>query len=88
MAACDLHYGAFIYYKLVFYHRKKNKKLEAEIIMESKEKEVYYDQYCGTCVYADQVDKDGLPVEKCEECLSTPTNIDSHRPINYKEKRK
>ena len=53
--------------------------------MESHEKEVRYDLYCGTCKYADQVDKDGLPVEKCEECQGTPMNIDSYRPINYNE---
>ena len=53
--------------------------------MESREKEVRYDIYCRTCKYADMTDKDGLPVLRCEECQATPTNVDSTRPINYKE---
>lgn len=50
------------------------------------EKIVDFENFCGSCKYADQIDKDGLPVPKCEECLSTPTNVDSVRPINYKKK--
>lgn len=52
------------------------------------EKEVYYNLYCGTCVYVGAVDKDGFPVQKCEECQSTPMNVDTHKPINYKENSK
>lgn len=51
------------------------------------EKEVYFHEYCHSCEYFDKVDDNGLLVVKCEECLSTPSNIDSHKPINYKEKK-
>lgn len=56
--------------------------------MEGSEKEVYYDKYCPTCKYEDVLDKDGFLNGKCEECLATPMNIDSHKPVNYKEELK
>lgn len=51
----------------------------------SQEREVRFDLYCKTCAYLTAVNKDGFPVEPCEECQATPMNIDSHKPINYKE---
>lgn len=53
--------------------------------MVSNEKEVDFNKYCITCVYAVKVDDDGLLIETCEDCLATPMNIDSHKPVNYKE---
>lgn len=53
----------------------------------NKEKEVYFDQYCKNCKLATAFDKDGLLTDKCEECLDNPSNTDSHKPINFKEKK-
>ena len=48
----------------------------------SKEKFVEFDKYCLTCEHSEIPNGE----EPCEECLCTPTNIDSHKPINYKDK--
>lgn len=53
--------------------------------MESHNKEVYFHKYCATCKYENMVDKNRLPVEACETCLSMSYNVDSHKPIKYKE---
>jgi hypothetical protein len=50
--------------------------------MEGNLKEVYFDQYCPTCENKDKPEGD----DPCNECLDTPANVDSHKPINYKEK--
>lgn len=44
------------------------------------DKEVYFNQYCTTCTYKALAED----VEPCYECLSYPSNEDSHKPINYK----
>ena len=49
---------------------------------ESREKIVEFDKYCPTCKSKDVPNGE----EPCEECLCNPTNIDSHKPINYKDK--
>lgn len=47
------------------------------------EKEVRFDLYCGRCEYKDVSEDD---VEgKCWECLESPTNTDSHKPLYFKE---
>ena len=47
-------------------------------------KEVYFDQYCSTCKNKNVKEfKD-----PCNECLSNPINLYSHKPINYKEETK
>jgi len=46
-------------------------------------KEVYYNEYCSKCRNNTKVDKDGFPVEKCEECQATPMNTDSNKPVNW-----
>ena len=46
-------------------------------------KEVYFDQYCKTCEHADLKDTD----KPCCECLDNPTNLYSHKPVKYEEKR-
>ncbi len=44
-------------------------------------KEVYFDQYCKTCKYnLSKEDED-----PCYECLENPTNLYSHKPVNYEE---
>lgn len=50
--------------------------------MEELYKEVYYSQYCSTCKHRD------LPEDKdpCHECLNNPTNVYSHKPVNWKER--
>lgn len=49
------------------------------------EKEVYFNLYCKTCLYATKVDTDGALLEVCDDCLGTPMNTNSHKPVNYKE---
>ena len=44
--------------------------------------EVYFDEYCCTCEYGERDEcKD-----PCNECLDYPVNIDSHKPVYWKEK--
>lgn len=52
--------------------------------METIYKEVYFDQYCPTCVNCN------LPAtqEPCNDCLTYPTNQYSHKPIRYEENKK
>ena len=45
-------------------------------------KEVRFDQYCSSCEYRDMSEKD----DPCDECLSEPVNLQSVKPIKYKEK--
>ena len=49
--------------------------------MEHEYKEVYFDQYCKTCKYFD-VENIKDP---CNECLGEPSNLHSHKPVNYEE---
>lgn len=44
---------------------------------------VDYLAYCGTCKHKD----DDESTEPCNECLSTPTNVYSHKPTKYEEKK-
>lgn len=52
--------------------------------MEDSYKEVYFNEYCPTCKYLKTNEND----EPCEECLSSPVNLYSHKPINWKENKK
>ena len=47
-------------------------------------KEVYFDMYCHNCIHFDKVSDE----EPCDECLSEPMNIYSHKPTKYVEKEK
>ena len=50
--------------------------------MEDQYKEVYFNEYCEKCKNKDvQEDKD-----PCNECLTNPVNVNSHKPVNFKEK--
>ena len=50
---------------------------------ESKEKFVEFERYCQTCAYYDEDESD--PKSHCWDCLDEPVNVDSHKPVNYKE---
>lgn len=50
--------------------------------MEIIEKFVDFEKYCETCEYKDLEEK----YDPCHECLETPVNTGSEKPINYKEK--
>ena len=52
--------------------------------MDEAYKEVHFDSYCHTCVH---FDKAGCE-EPCDECLSEPANLYSHKPTKYVEKEK
>ena len=54
-----------------------------EVVMIGDEKEVYFDQYCPNCKNKDVDEHD--PNGECWDCLESPTNVDSHKPINFKE---
>lgn len=47
------------------------------------QKEVRYDLYCTRCKYWDKNDEYKEP---CDECMDSPTNYATDRPINFKEK--
>lgn len=50
--------------------------------MEEHVKEVRYDLYCKKCKHYE------LPQDKepCHDCLNQPWNVDSKKPIYFKEK--
>ena len=52
--------------------------------MNSDYKEVYFHEYCEKCEYKD-VDEVKDP---CNECLSEPDNLYSHKPVKFKEELK
>lgn len=45
-------------------------------------KEVDFYKYCPTCQYKETAEGE----EPCNECLTNPSNVNSHKPVNYKEK--
>lgn len=47
-------------------------------------KEVYFHEYCKTCKHKDLKEHE----EPCDECMSEPTNLDTHRPVRYEKKEK
>ncbi len=50
--------------------------------MEPMTKEVYFHLYCKDCKYFDKKDIE----DPCNDCLGEPYNIDSHKPLYFKEK--
>lgn len=52
--------------------------------MDEPYKEVYFDQYCKTCKHKDVSDVE----DPCDECLSNPINLNSHKPVNWEEQPK
>lgn len=51
--------------------------------MELIDKEVYFDKYCSKCIHKDIPETD----DPCNECLTQPSNENSHKPINFKEEK-
>ena len=49
--------------------------------MESKYKEVYYNQYCSQCKHILTEESE----EPCRDCLNEPVNLDSHKPVYFEE---
>lgn len=49
---------------------------------ESHEKLVNFHLYCPKCKHYEVAQDE----EPCNECLHYPSNIDSHKPVKYKEK--
>ena len=47
------------------------------------EKEVYFHEYCKKCENKNVSESD--PEGPCWDCLESPTAVDSHKPINFKE---
>ena len=52
--------------------------------MEEGYKEVYFGEYCKKCKHFN-TDSGKDP---CDECLTNPVNLYSHKPVNYEEKPK
>ena len=52
--------------------------------METETKFVNFDQYCNKCKNSKTAETE----DPCDECLANPTNIDSHKPINFEEETK
>lgn len=44
-------------------------------------KEVYFHEYCKTCRYQSVDDAK----DPCNECLSEPANLNSHKPVGWEE---
>lgn len=51
--------------------------------MEQKTKLVHFGEYCPKCKDKDTKETD----DPCNECLTYPTNLDSHKPVNFKEEK-
>lgn len=49
--------------------------------MQTETKFVDFDKYCTLCKYSTTEETE----DPCNECLTNPSNIDSHKPINFKE---
>lgn len=47
----------------------------------NRKKEVFFDVYCKTCKFYEQASY----LHPCNDCLNTPYNEDSHKPVNWKE---
>lgn len=50
--------------------------------MEDNYKEVYFHKYCKTCKHS----KVKATEDPCDECLATPANVNSHKPVKWTEK--
>lgn len=50
----------------------------------NRNKEVYFEKYCRTCKWISKPEIE----DPCNECLSNPSNEDSHKPVNYEEDKK
>lgn len=51
--------------------------------MEQMYKEVYFGEFCNKCLHKDVKEFE----DPCDECLTEPVNLYSHRPVNWEEKK-
>ena len=52
--------------------------------MQTETKFVNFKEYCPNCKNWDS----SIEKDPCNECLTNPTNINSHTPVNFEEKTK
>lgn len=45
-------------------------------------KEVWFGDYCKDCKYSDEAEDSDI----CNECLTECARLNSHKPVNFKEK--
>lgn len=50
--------------------------------MEINEKMVYYNEWCDKCKHWNVVETE----DPCNDCLNTPVNADSRKPVRWEEK--
>ena len=50
--------------------------------MQTETKEVYFSVYCQICKNQATLETE----DPCNECLTEPVNIESHKPVNFEEK--
>lgn len=50
--------------------------------MEYEDKFVEYEKWCSKCKNMELDDSD----DPCNECLTIPVNLHSHKPVNYEPK--
>lgn len=49
--------------------------------MDDQYKEVYYNEYCYRCKSKNLLENE----PPCDECLSEPINLYSHKPVRFEE---
>lgn len=52
--------------------------------MENEYKEVYFSKFCKTCENFLKMEEE----EPCSECIKEPVNLNSHKPVKWKELKK
>lgn len=52
--------------------------------MDEELKEVYFNEYCSKCKH-EKIEETEDP---CDDCLANPANVNSHKPVRFKEKEK
>lgn len=52
--------------------------------MDTETKFVWFADYCKRCEHKDAPETE----DPCNECLGEPANLNSHKPINFKEANK
>ena len=50
---------------------------------ENHDKEVFFNLYCNKCTF-ESYSEEKFP---CSECMEYPVNTDSHKPVNFQEKK-
>ena len=51
---------------------------------ENNYKEVYFNQYCPKCKHEKLPETDDI----CNDCMTEPVNLNSHKPVKFEEKEK